>query len=165
MKAKLILTVSLLSGMIFLGQAWAQETAKVNPFSNHWLLDEKDEDKRTRKLEKYLRGFDQPMLEVGQRYSSIHQALKDNNFELASYHWKKIRQTIKNGLMKRPARKKNAELILFNNTWQQVFNDFQSHDISRAWQGFDKATSACLSCHAAEKVNFVNNQPLFRLNH
>ena len=38
-----------------------------------------------------------PMLEVGQRYASLHQALKDNNFELASYHWKKIKQTIKNG--------------------------------------------------------------------
>ena len=67
--------------------------------------------------------------------------------------------------MKRPARKKNAEQILFNSTWQQVFNDFQSKENTRAWQGFEKATSACLACHAAERVSFVNNQPLFRLKH
>ena len=46
------------------GVAWATEKPKDNKLSNHWLLDEKDQTKRLEKLEKYLRGFDQPMLEV-----------------------------------------------------------------------------------------------------
>ena len=34
------------------------------------------------------------MREVGERYKSIHDALNSNHFELASYHWNKIRTTI-----------------------------------------------------------------------
>jgi uncharacterized protein YceK len=132
-------------------------------YAKHWLLDEDDRKKRINKLETYLRGFDQPMLEVGQRYESLYQALQDENYDFAAYQWKKIKITINNGLMKRPARRKNAELLLLNQTWKEVFDDISSKDKSTAWKGFDKATSACLSCHAAEGVSFVNNQPLFRL--
>ena len=131
---------------------------------NHWLLNEQDDVKRTQKLEKYLRGFDQPMLEVGQRYQSLYQALVDNNFELANYHWKKTRQTIENGVMKRPARKANAEQYLLDNKWLQIKQDLVSRNSQRAWHGFNKIQVACMSCHVAEGVAFVNNQPIFRLN-
>jgi hypothetical protein len=132
-------------------------------YSKHWLLDEGDRTKRINKLETYLRGFDQPMLEVGQRYKSLYQALQDENYDFAAYQWKKIKKTVDNGLMKRPARRKNAELFLLNQTWEEVLNDITSKNKSIAWIGFDKATAACLACHAAEAVSFVNNQPLFRL--
>jgi cytochrome c1 len=131
--------------------------------SNHWLLNEKDPVQRTLKLEQYLRGFDQPMLEVGQRYQSLYQALLDNNYGFAEYQWKKIKTTIKNGIMKRPKRADNANSMLLNNAWADINADFISKNQSQAWQGFQKATSVCMACHIAEKVEFVNNQPLFRL--
>lgn len=54
-----------------------------------WLTSEQEAKLRLQKLEKYLRGFDQPTLETGQRYESMYQALKDNNLKLAAYQWKK----------------------------------------------------------------------------
>ncbi|TWX71679.1 hypothetical protein ESZ36_00115 [Colwellia demingiae] len=152
---------------LIMGSSIAKE-AEVNSqekvkYSKHWLLDEGDKTKRINKLETYLRGFDQPMLEVGQRYESLYQALQDENYDFAAYQWKKIKKTIDNGLMKRPARRKSADLFLLNQTWKEVFDNIMSKDKSIAWKGFDKATVACLSCHAAEGVSFVNNQPLFRL--
>lgn len=31
-----------------------------------------------------------------------------------------------------------------------------------AWAGFELARNACMSCHEAENVAFMNKQPLFR---
>jgi len=133
------------------------------PLSNHWLLDESDPQVRLQKLEKYLRGFDQPMLEVGQRFKRLHQALLDSNSELAVYQWKKIKKTIENGYMKRPKRKKNAQMIFLNQHWVTILQDFKSKDPQIAWKGFQEAQAACMACHAAEGVPFMNNQPVFRL--
>lgn len=129
--------------------------------SKHWLIDAPDDSTRTQRLEKYLRGFDQPMWEVGERYNVILQAIEDKNYELASYHWEKIKTTINNGLMKRPARKQNADAILLSNAWQLIADDFASKDEKRAQAGLLKAKAACMACHQAEGVGFMNNQPLF----
>ena len=153
--------------ILAMGSSIAKEAEVNSPekvkYSKHWLLDEEDRTKRINKLETYLRGFDQSMLEVGQRYESLYQALQDENYDFATYQWKKIKKTIDNGLMKRPARRKNADLFLLNQTWKEVFDDIMSKDKGIAWKGFEKAPAACLSCHVAEDVSFVNNQPLFRL--
>ena len=129
--------------------------------SKHWITEAPSDSVKDQRIEKYLRGFDQPMWEVGERYGSIVQAIKDQNFDLAAYHWDKIKVTIENGLMKRPARRQNAEAILLNNTWAEVKNDFTSRDLTKAKQGLVKAKAACMACHAAENVTFINNQPLF----
>lgn len=129
-----------------------------------WLTGADNDQSRFERLEQYLRGFDQPMWEVGERYQAVHTALSRNNFELAGYHWEKIRTTIENGYMKRPKRKANADAILLNTTWAQVRDAFASRDSRKAWAGFEQARNACMACHAAESVSFMNNQPLFELN-
>lgn len=129
--------------------------------TKYWITKAPSESVRDQRIEQYLRGFDQPMWEVGERYGHIQQAIKDQNFDLAIYHWNKIKKTIENGLMKRPARRKNAEVILLNNTWDEVKADFVSKLQTRAKQGLVKAKAACMACHAAENVAFINNQPLF----
>ena len=129
--------------------------------TKHWITKAPSESVKDQRIEKYLRGFDQPMWEVGERYQHIKQAIADKNFELASYHWKKIKTTIENGLMKRPARRQNAEAILLSHTWAEVEADFSSHDLMKAQQGLVKVKAACMACHAAENVTFMNNQPLF----
>ena len=167
MKLKLITTAIALSYLLLAKHSYSEETSKNIKeeiiFSKHWLLNEKDYEKRTIKLEKYLRGFDQPMLEVGQRYASMQQALQDKNYDFANYQWKKIKKTINNGLMKRPARSKNAHAILLNITWDEVSNDIASKNEQRARHGFSKARAACIACHIAENMAYINNQPLFKI--
>lgn len=141
--------------------ATLQAPIQTHKKSNHWLLDEANHEARFKKLETYLRGFDQPMWEVGQRYEFMHQALQRNNYDLAAYHWKKIKKTIENGLMKRPARAANAEQILLNTTWKAVNDALLTKQPEQAWKGFQQATAACMACHVAENVAFMNDQPLF----
>lgn len=135
--------------------------AENNLTSKHWIIDAPTANEKEQRLEKYLRGFDQPMWEVGERYQMIKQAIDRENYDLASYHWDKIKVTIENGLMKRPARRKNAELILLNSTWQEIKTDINSQDLDKAKQGLQKMRSACLACHAAEGLPFINDQPMF----
>lgn len=129
--------------------------------SRGWLLDPKTTDARFERLQNYLGGFSSAMQETGQRYDSIHDALIRDNPELARYHWSKIRQTIEQGIIKRPARAANAKAILLDNTWAQVDAAFASGNPATAWQGYEQAKTACMACHVAEKVAFMNQQPVF----
>jgi hypothetical protein len=143
-----------------LGYAVAQNTPK--PPSNDWLLDAPDDTERFKLLQRYLRGFDQPMWEVGYRYEGIHDALKRNNYKLAAYHWDKIKTTIENGYLKRPARRANADALLFTSgVWAEVKTAFESGDSAKAWAGFAKARTTCMSCHDAEKLPEMNGQAMF----
>ncbi|WP_271271030.1 hypothetical protein [Aliamphritea hakodatensis] len=126
-----------------------------------WVSGAPDQLTKDKRLEKYLRGFDQPMWEVGERYDRMEQALIDENYELAQYHWKKIRITLENGLMKRPGRRANAEAILLNRTWSEVRDALATEDPAIVKAGFQKAKNACMACHAAERVAYMNDQPLF----
>jgi len=139
----------------------AQADRPAGRLSNEWLLDAPNDTERFKLLQRYLRGFDQPMWEVGERYRVIYDALKLDNFELALYHWDKIKATIQNGYLKRPARKANADTILLNQNWAQINSAFESRDKAKAWTGFALARNACMTCHEAEKVGFMNKQPLF----
>jgi len=129
-----------------------------------WLLEAESDSERFELLQRYLRGFDQPMWEVGERYRSVYEALSRENYDLAAYHWKKIRTTIKNGYLKRPARQANADAILLDKTWQEVDDSFKTKNSEDAWLGFERAKSACMACHVAERVPYMNNQPLFELS-
>src|SRR5688572_16080546 len=63
------------------------------PPSNRWLEDANTDADRFRKIEIFARGFDLPMWEVGARYKGVYNAIQDRNWELADYHWDKIRVT------------------------------------------------------------------------
>lgn len=128
-----------------------------------WLLEAESDEARFVLIQRYLRGFDQPMWEVGERYGAMHEALTRSNFELAQYHWDKIRTTIESGYLKRPKRQANADAILLNSTWGEVNDALRSGQQEQAWAGFEKARNACLACHAAESVPYMNDQPLFDL--
>ncbi|HEJ2567843.1 TPA: hypothetical protein ACKR7L_001415 [Pseudomonas aeruginosa] len=127
-----------------------------------WLSGAPDQATRDERLERYLRGFDQPMWEVGERYRHVEQALRDENWALAAYHWEKIRTTIEGGLMKRPKRRPNAEALFLGEPWKAMHEALESRDPARIAPAFARAKGACMACHAAEKVPFINDQPLFR---
>lgn len=127
-----------------------------------WLTGAPDQQARTERLEQYLRGFDQPMWEIGERYQRVEQALRDENWELAAYHWDKIKSTLEGGVMKRPARGKNAEALFLGAPWQDLDSALAKATPADIGPAFARAKNACMACHAAENVAYMNDQPLFR---
>ncbi len=146
--------------MAFGHASWAQ-APEGQVASKKWVTEAADDPERFRRIEKYLRGFDQPMWEVGERYEKLYAALVLENFELASYHWAKIKLTIENGTMKRPARRASAEAFLLSGTWDAVNEALASGDSVTAWRGFERARASCMRCHEAEGVGYMNAQPMF----
>jgi cytochrome c1 len=147
--------------LVVLSQAsWAQAPERQTG-SKRWITGAVNEGERFQRIETYLRGFDQPMWEVGERYEKLYAALVRGNLELASYHWAKIKLTIENGTMKRPARRASADEFLLIRRWNLVNEALESGDPASAWRGFERARSYCIQCHEAEGVSYMNDQPMF----
>jgi len=140
--------------------SWAQ-APEGQAASKKWITEAANEPERFQRIEKYLRGFDQPMWEVGERYEKLYAALLRGNFELASYHWAKIKLTIENGTMKRPARRASADAFFLNGIWDSVNKALESGDPATVWRGFERARTSCMKCHEAERVGYMNDQPMF----
>ena len=129
-----------------------------------WIMSAADDEQRFYRIEKYLRGFDQSMWEVGERYQQLKTAISRDNRELAQYHWRKIRKTIINGLMKRPKRAANAHAIFLDQLWPDVNQALTSAKTRQINSVLIRINNSCIACHIAEGVPFVNNQPMFDLN-
>lgn len=129
-----------------------------------WLLGAPDDAERFRRLQQQLRGFDQPMWEIGERFTRIHDALGRGNYELAVFHWRKIEQTLRNAAMKRPKRAANSQAFLLDGNYQRLLTEFESRDPGRAWAAFEQAKAICQACHHAEQSGFANDQALFELS-
>lgn len=133
----------------------------AEPISDGWLGSAASDAERFRELERYLGGFSSAMWETGERYRYVHQALRDENFELAAYHWDKIGDAIRNGYRKRPGRQENSDAIFLDAVWERVLVEFQDGKAEAAWAAFEQGRAACQACHEAEDVAFVNAQPMF----
>ncbi|TVQ49965.1 MAG: hypothetical protein EA371_01615 [Gammaproteobacteria bacterium] len=134
---------------------WAQAT------SADWLVEAPDEGTRYERLEQYLGGFSAAMWETHHRYEMLHEALTLDNPELALYHWEKIRDAIRGGYMKRPARQANSDAIFLDVIWPDVHEALRSDDADIRWAAFMRARSACMACHVAEDVEYMNRQRVF----
>lgn len=152
------LTLSLVITAAEVSESRAEELTQ-----NDWLLRAESDEARFRLIQRQMRGFDQPMWEVGERFERLHDALKRQNYELAVYHWDKIKTSIENGVAKRPARGESARNLFLGEPWNEVRAGLISADRKKAWDAFDKAREACQSCHQAEKVGFMNQQAVFDL--
>lgn len=58
----------------------------------------------------------------------------------------------------------NAKALFLDPVWAEVNAGLKSDDTPKAWEAFDRAKSACIACHIAEKVEFMNDQPVFDLS-
>jgi len=154
-------TVLAILALMLFNQGVGAQAPATQSASKYWITEAASDSQRFQRIEKYLRGFDQPMWEVGERYEKLYAALLVGNLELASYHWAKIKLTIENGTMKRPARKANANALFFGDTYNSVYENLQSGDPITAWKGFKRARTACMKCHEAEGVGYMNNQSMF----
>lgn len=143
------------------GQGEQGNSGYSEPISEGWLGSAPSDAERFRELERYLGGFSSAMWETGQRYEHVHQALLDDNFELAAYHWDKIGDAIRNGYRKRPARQANSDAIFLDAVWERVLTEFEAGEAEAAWAAFEQGRAACKACHEAEDVPFMNDQPMF----
>ena len=143
----------------FACSAIAQEPPKQ---SDNWLLEAKDDTERFKRVQRMFGGFSASMQVVGERYGKTYDAVSEGNFDLANYHWQKIKEAIELGYFRRPAREANSVALFLNSPWQSTAGAITSKDKGKAQDAFLSARSACMACHMAENVPFMNNQPLFR---
>jgi cytochrome c553 len=134
--------------------------ASSQVLADDWLVDV-DENTRAERLSKYLGGFSSAMWEVGERYQHMVQAIRDENFELAHYHWDKIGSAIRGGYLKRPGRQANSDKLFLDAIWPVYLETLASGDAEAIRSQFSQARDACMACHAAEDVGFMNDQPMF----
>lgn len=126
-----------------------------------WLTKAPDDTTRYERLESYLGGFSSAMWETHHRYQLLYEALTLDNRELALYHWEKIKSAIQGGYMKRPGRQANSDALFLDATWPEVHEALSSDDAETRWAAFMRARSACMGCHVAENVEFMNRQRVF----
>lgn len=138
-------------------------TAIADKNPNHWLRNAEDDSKRFQLLESQIGGFSGAMVEVGQRYESIYEALERDNTELALYHWEKIRSAIENGYQRRPGRQANADAMFLDTVWQPTRDAIADGKRKNYKKHFNRAREACMACHVAEEVPFMNDQSMFEL--
>jgi hypothetical protein len=129
---------------------------------DYWLENADSDAERFRLIQDVARGFDQPMWEVGERFDRFQVALAEGNIELAQYQWEKIKRTIEVALIKRPRRGENARQLFLDSAWPQVQAQLESRDLALARAALPTARQACRSCHVAENVAYMNDQPLLR---
>ena len=154
---------SILAGA-FVAHAQTAAPAPAAPpakISRDWLLDAESDTERFKRLQAYIRGYGQPMAEIGGRYLAVYQALDDRNYELAAYHWDKIAIAMRSGTMVSPARKANSDTMFLDTVFKPISDALKSNDAAKAWAGFAQGRQACIACHDAEKVSYFNNQPMF----
>ncbi len=135
----------------------------VGPPGSNWLLGAKDDDERFRRLQIHAGGTDQQMWQVGYRYEQVYRAIIDQNWDLGAYHWGKLRDVLNVALMKRPNRTPNAETIFLNSNWAHLEAALKAKDSAAARNAFLKVErQACMQCHVAEGMAWLNETPLFR---
>jgi hypothetical protein len=144
------------------GSALAQSAKAPAAKSNNWLLDAKDDKERFRRIEEMFGGFSSAMIVVGERFDRTYDAIVDGNYDLANYHWSRVKDVIEAGYLRRPGREANAVHLFLKGPWQPLAEALATKDGARIKPAFLSARAACQGCHIAEGVPFMNDQPRFR---
>jgi hypothetical protein len=137
-------------------------TAQAKPPSDSWLLDADTDHDRFRRLEVVLRGANIHMLEIGLRFESMHGALARANFPLAGYESQRIVQSASIALLKQPGFAAGGGLdYLGRAEWSALQAAIVAHDGESARARFLEVRQACMSCHATEKLGYLNDSDVF----
>lgn len=109
------------------------------PPSGNWLLDARTDEERFRRLQVYSGGTDQQMWQMGYRYEQVYRAIVDQNWQLGTYHWGKLRDVFNVALMKRPNRTPNAEAMFLTNEWRLLEDALKAGDAAAARKTFSQS--------------------------
>lgn len=140
------------------------ELAKqVKPPSRRWLLDANDDAERMRRLELWAGAGDLEMQDVAHRFEELHAAIQKESWDLGVYHLEKMRGRMIVAAIKRPTRTQNLEeVFLDSGVYHSMHDALTSKSVERARAAFQNTRAACIACHAAEKLSFVNDSAVFR---
>lgn len=138
------------------------EQGQAGAPDRNWLLHAKDDQERFRRIQIYAGGTYEQMWQIGYRYQQVYHAIIDENWELAQHHWVKLRSVFNVALMKRPRRTPNAEAMFLDHGWMQLEVALKARDADNIRQVFLRERGLCIDCHIAEKMEFLNDTPIFR---
>lgn len=123
--------------------------------SSNWLMQIDKNDEKFSVIQKQFRGFDTAMMEVGYRYDAIKKALETKNYQLAHYHLEKMKLSIENGYIRRPAREKASQNYFLNTTFKEFQEALSLRDANSIVAKFSDMKNSCNACHADQKVEFI----------
>jgi hypothetical protein len=140
------------------------ELAKqVKPPSRKWLLDANDDAERMRRLELWGGAGDLEMQDIAHRLEELHSAIQKQNWDLGVYHLEKMRSRMIVAGIKRPTRTQNLEdVFLDSGVYKAMHDALTGKNPDQARTAFQNTRQACMACHAAEKLAFINDSAVFK---
>jgi len=127
-----------------------------------WIRGNADE--RFARIEAHLRGLDVAMAEIGYRYTELHFAVQDRNWDYADYQMGKIELALRLAVERRPKRASSATAFLTDD-WPAVQAGVRSRRPDSAEEALGRLRAACMRCHASEQVPyFTLDVPEHRLS-
>ena len=119
--------------------------------AGEWLKGTPGEQLRT--VEKQLRGLDVTMAEIGYRFTELHFAGEDGNWDYAKYQAEKIDLALRLALERRPKRAKSAQPFL-NESLPPVQQAIAGRDQKVFREAMARLRTGCMKCHADENVSY-----------
>lgn len=133
------------------------------PPSRNWLRDANDDPERFRRIELWAAAGDQEMHEIAARMRELSAAIQRESWVMSVYQLEKIRGRMVVAMTKRPVRTQNMEALVFDSGAYGALHDaLTAKDVQRARMGFTALRSACMACHTAERLSFINESAIFR---
>ena len=126
--------------------------APAKPPATAWLSGSDEE--RFDRVARQLRGFDLAMMEVGYRYTELHWAGQDRNWDYAKYQCEKIQHIIELAMERRTNRAPSA-LWFLTNAIPPMKAAIEAKDSALFDKQLSVFTAACNTCHAMEKMPFI----------
>ena len=139
------------------------ELAKqTKPPSRNWLRDANDDAERLRRIELWAGAGDLEMQDIAHRLEELHSAIQKDSWDMGIYQLEKIRGRMIVAAIKRPVRTQNMEaMFLENGVYQAMHDALTTKNGQRARAEFNRAREACMACHVAEKLAFINGSAVF----
>lgn len=143
-------------------RADAELAKQIRPPSRNWLRDANDEPERLRRIELWAGAGDLEMQDIAHRLEELHGAIQRENWDMGIYQLEKIRGRLVVAAIKRPTRTQNLEAVFLDSgVYQSLHDALSSRNDEQARAGFQRAREACMACHVAGKVGFVNGSTVF----
>ena len=139
----------------------ASGIALAQPLGESWLLGAPDDAARFEILERDAGGTGRTMLEMSIRYERMYQAIVDGNLQFALQNWDGIVGSLDRGLVRRPDRTDLANAFILDTLADEVAVVLESGDVAASQEAFLRVRSACMGCHQASELGYMNDQPLF----
>jgi hypothetical protein len=144
-------------------KADAELAKQSKPPSRRWLLDANDDAERMRRLELWGGAGDLEMQDISHRLEELHSAIQKESWDLGIYHLEKLRGRMLVAAIKRPARTQNLEeVFLDSGIYTAMHSALTSKNADRARTTFEDTRKACMACHTAEKLAFINDSTVFK---